>query len=140
MVHDWQEVVRSLAAIGPPLAYVGFSMGALFGFPTAAAMPSIKAAVFVVSGYPEVGGIDDEPLNVLPTESASLLQNTSVLMVNTIDDHIFPVAAVHRLFDAVRSADKQLSFWEGAHDDWPEEMIATSESFIGTRLAAASPS
>lgn len=137
MVRDWQTTVQALSDIGPPLAYVGFSMGALFGFPTVAAMPSIKAAVFVVSGYPDGGGIDDEPLKDLLSESATRLQHASMLMLNTTSDHIFPIEGVHQLFDATRAADKQLSFWEGEHNDWSDDMIAASESFICNRLAAS---
>ncbi|MEZ5382420.1 MAG: alpha/beta fold hydrolase [Microthrixaceae bacterium] len=137
MVRDWQKTAQTLEEIGPPVAYVGFSMGALFGFPTVAAMPSIRAAVFVVSGYPDGGGIDDEPLNDLLTDSATRLQHASVLMLNTTNDHIFPVAGVHQLFNTTRAADKQLSFWEGEHDDWSDELIANSESFICNRLASS---
>ena len=139
MVRDWQTTAHALHEIGAPVAYVGFSMGALFGFPTVAAMPSIRAAVFVVSGYPDVGGIDDEPLNDLLTDSASHLQHASVLMLNTTNDHIFPVPGVHRLFHAIHAAGKQLTFWEGEHNDWSDEMITTSESFITNRAADAQP-
>lgn len=134
MVHDWQTTAQDLARIGPPVAYVGFSMGALFGFPTVAALPSIRAAVFVVSGYPNAASVDDEPLHGLLTESASQLQHASVLMANTTNDYIFPIAGVHGLFDAIQSDGKQLSFWEGGHNDWPDELIAASESFITNRL------
>ena len=54
MVQDWQATTTALEAIGPAIAYVGFSMGAIFGFPTVAAMPTIRAAVFVVGGIPSV--------------------------------------------------------------------------------------
>jgi len=118
MVRDWQTTAHALHEIGAPVAYVGFSMGALFGFPTVAAMPSIRAAVFVVSGY---------------------LQHASVLMLNMTNDHIFPVPGVHRLFHAIHAAGKQLTFWEGEHNDWSDEMITTSESFITNRAADAQP-
>ena len=41
MVADWQAVVDHLSPVGPAVAYVGFSMGALFGFPTVASIPTI---------------------------------------------------------------------------------------------------
>ena len=103
------------------------------------AVALLAAAVFVVSGYPDGGGIDDEPLNGLLTENASQLQHSSVLMLNTTNDHIFSTAGVHELFGAVQADGKQLSFWEGGHNDWPEEMIAASASFIDNRLADTPP-
>ena len=133
MVRDWQATAQSLKRIGPPVAYVGFSMGALFGFSIVAAMPAITTAVLIVAGYPDADRIDDEPLHRLLTKDASQLQHASVLMANTTNDHIFPVAGVHELFDAIQSDGKQLSFWEGGHNDWSEAMIAASESFINDR-------
>jgi hypothetical protein len=48
-------------------------MGAIFGALTVAAMPSIKAAVFVAGGIPSGGGIDDPPLGAMLLDAASKL-------------------------------------------------------------------
>jgi len=55
MVSDWVETAKAFSWIGPPVAYVGFSMGAIFGVPTVGSLASIKAAVFVVGGIPAGG-------------------------------------------------------------------------------------
>jgi pimeloyl-ACP methyl ester carboxylesterase len=39
MTEDWAAVANGLARIGPAVAYVGFSMGAIFGLLAAAALP-----------------------------------------------------------------------------------------------------
>src|SRR5688500_1951002 len=87
MVSDWQKTAEALSSIGPAVAYVGFSMGMLFGAPTVAAMPTIKAAVFGVGGIP--AGVTDEAPYL---ETAAKLGHAQVLMLNTTLDPIFPPA------------------------------------------------
>ncbi|MHB1518048.1 MAG: hypothetical protein ACYCVN_08530 [Acidimicrobiales bacterium] len=60
-IHDWLITVEAFSSIGPPIAYVGFSMGVIFGLPTVAAIRSIRAAVFAVGGIPDGGGSDVAP-------------------------------------------------------------------------------
>jgi dienelactone hydrolase len=130
MVGDWDKTASALSSIGPAVAYVGFSMGSIFGVPTVGALSSIKAAVFVVGGIPTGGGIQDPPLRPLLLNAASKLGHPHVLMVNMTQDEIFPVAGVHELFDAIPGSDKMLTFWEGKHDDWPPEAIDHTTTFI----------
>jgi len=111
MVSDWVETAMALSLIGPPVAHVGFSMGAIFGVPTVGALASIKAAVFVVGGIPAGGGIQDPPLRPLLLNAASKPGQSQVLMVNTTQDEIFPVEDVHELFHAIPGP-KKLMFWE----------------------------
>jgi dienelactone hydrolase len=130
MVDDWQRTVAGLCAIGPALAYVGFSMGAIFGVPTVAAMPSITAAVFVVGGIPAGGGVEDPPLRAALLDAASHLGAADVLMLNKSGDEICPVEGTQALFDAIPGNNKRLMFWGGNHDDWPPDLIHQSVSFI----------
>ena len=130
MVADWKSVVDHLASVGPPVAYVGFSMGALFGFPTVVSMPTITAAAFVVGGIPAGGWSDDLDLRPSLTGAASKLGSTHVLMLNKDDDERFPAQGVRLLFDSVVARSKDLMFWPGSHDDWPPEMIARSTTFL----------
>ena len=130
MVADWQTVAFGLARIGPPVAYVGFSMGAIFGIPTVAAMPSIQAAVFVAGGIPTGGGIDDEPLRPLLISEAGRLSHPNILMLNKTGDSIFAMDDCSLLFDAIPGDRKRLAFSEGEHDDWPDELIDDSISFV----------
>lgn len=134
MVEDWSVAAKDLSAIGPARAYVGFSMGSIFGLPTVAAIPSIAAAVLVVGGIPDNADIDDPPLGMVLKEAASRLQRADVLMANMTNDEFFPVSGVHSLFDATRAHSKRLMFWEGEHDDWPSELLDQSGSFINQQL------
>jgi pimeloyl-ACP methyl ester carboxylesterase len=135
MVNDWQRTVAGLSSIGPALAYVGFSMGAIFGVSIVAAMPSITAAVFVVGGIPAGGGIDDPPLRAVLLDAASRLEGVEVLMLNKRDDEIFSVEGAEALFKAIPRNNKRLMFWEGNHDDWPPDLIRESVTFIGRHAA-----
>jgi len=130
MIQDWRTTVDAFSAIGPPIAYVGFSMGVIFGVPTVAALPSIRAAVFAVGGIPAGGGIDDQRLATVLFDAASKLDKTQVLMLNKTRDEIFPTEGTHALFDRIPASKKRLMFWEGSHDDWPPEMISQAVNFI----------
>jgi pimeloyl-ACP methyl ester carboxylesterase len=134
MVADWQLTADALSSIGPAVAYVGFSMGAIFGAPTVAAMPSIRAAVFGVGGIPAGMGIDDPPLRAMLLDAASRLGHAQVLMLNMTLDEIFRTDDVHQFFDRIPGGRKRLMFWEGEHDDWPAEAIRHSTTFINEQV------
>jgi pimeloyl-ACP methyl ester carboxylesterase len=133
-VDDWTATASALSWIGPPLAYVGFSMGSIFGIPVVESQTSIKVAVFVVGGVPSGGWIQDPPLRSLLLSAASRLSRPHVLMVNKTQDELFPVEGVQDLFTAIPGQDKSLSFWEGTHDDWPPEAIDQTITFINSHL------
>jgi pimeloyl-ACP methyl ester carboxylesterase len=139
MVRDWVETAKALSWIGPPVAYVGFSMGAIFGMPTVGALASIKAAAFVAGGIPGGGGIQDPPLRPLLLGAATKLGQSQVLMVNKTQDEIFPVEGVHALFDAIPGPNKRLMFWEGKHDEWPAEAIDQTIAFINFHVGRRPP-
>ncbi len=130
MADDWLRTAEALSSIGPAVACVGFSMGAIFGLPTVAAMPSMKAAVFVVGGIPTGGGIDDVPLGPVLLSAASHLEHVPVLMLNKTDDEYFSTEGTQSVFEAIPGNRKRLMFWEGNHDDWPTELIDESVTFI----------
>jgi hypothetical protein len=130
MVADWQIVVKYLTSVGPPVAYVDFSMGAIFGFPIVASMPIIKAAVFVVGGIPGGDWIDDPDLSPSLTRAASRLGKAHVLKLNKDDDEMISARGVHEVFDSAVAKSKRLVFWPGDHDEWGEGLIDQSVSFI----------
>jgi pimeloyl-ACP methyl ester carboxylesterase len=132
MVADWQKTASALSAVGAPVAYVGFSMGMIFGAPTVAAMASIKAAVFVAGGIPTGGGIEDPPLRAMLLDVASRLEHPQVLMLNMARDEIFSTEGTHEFFDAIPGHDKRLMFWDGDHNAWPAEAIRQSVDFVST--------
>ena len=125
MVSDWQRTAESLSALGPPLAYVGFSMGMLFGALTVVAMPTIKAAVFGVGGVPV--GVSDQAAFL---EVARQLARPQVLMLNMSQDAIFPREGTFAFFDAIPGRKKRLMFWEGDHAGLPSESIRQSIDFL----------
>ncbi len=131
MVADWQATASALSSIGPAVAYVGFSMGALFGVPIVAAMPSISKAVLVAGGIPTGAWIDDAPLGPLLRAAAVHLDHADVLMLNMADDQLFPAEDVRALSDAIRGHTKRLQSWSGQHDDWPDDLIEESIAFLG---------
>jgi pimeloyl-ACP methyl ester carboxylesterase len=130
MVTNWRQTAEALSSIGPAVAYVGFSMGMIFGAPTVAALPSINAAVFGVGGIPTGGGINDPSLRKMLLDAASKLEIPQVLMLNMNRDEIFPSEGTHAFFDAIPGRRKRLMFWEGDHDDWPAEAIRHSVEFL----------
>lgn len=130
MVADWQKTAEALASLGPAVAYVGFSMGMLFGAPTVAAMPSIKAAVFGVGGIPI--GVPDEAAFL---EVAGKLGHPQVLMINMTQDVIFPPAGTLAFFAAMPGRKKRLMFWEGTHTGLPAESIRLSVDFLNKHTA-----
>lgn len=130
MVADWQNTVEGLASIGPAVAYVGWSMGMIFGAPTVAAIDSVKAAVFGVGGIPTGPWINDPPLRATLLDAASKLAHAQILMLNMTHDQLFRTEDTHRFFDTIPGRTKRLMFWEGDHEDWPAEAIRHSVDFI----------
>ena len=130
MVADWQRTAEGLISIGPAVAYVGFSMGVIFGAPTVALMASIKAAVFGVGGIPTGAWINDPPLRATLLDAASKLEHPQVLMLIMTQDQFFRTEDTHLFFDAIPGQRKRLMFWESDHDDWPSEAIRHSVDFI----------
>ena len=139
MVFDWQQASAALAPTGPALAYVGFSMGSIFGLPVVAAMSSIQAAVFVVGGVPAGDWLDDPPLEGLLLHAAGRISHADVLMVNMNRDELFPAAGSLGVFNAIPGRRKRLVFWDGGHSDWPAEAINDSIAFINDRLGDSRP-
>ena len=130
MVADWQKTAEALSSIGPPVAYVGFSMGMLFGALTVAEIPTIKAAVFGVGGIPI--GVTDK---VAFLEVAAKLAHPQVLMLNMTEDTIFPATGTLEFFAAIPGRRKRLMFWEGSHGGLPSESIRYSTDFLKKYVA-----
>jgi len=129
MTTDWRAVADVL---GNPVAYVGYSMGMLYGVPTVAAMPEIKAAVFGVGGIPG-DAVRQQLPNVMQDRLlaiAAQLTHPQVLLLNMTKDETFPVAGVHRFFDAIPGRKKRLMFWEGNHSGVPSESTRHAIAFL----------
>jgi dienelactone hydrolase len=124
MIADWRTTADAMASLAPVVAYVGFSMGMLYGAPTVAAMPEIKAAVFGVGGIPHPV-MRDRLLDVV-----SRLEHPQVLMLNMTQDETFPVDGTHAFFDAIPGRKKRLMFWEGNHVGLPAEAMRHAIAFV----------
>jgi pimeloyl-ACP methyl ester carboxylesterase len=133
-VPDWQSVCAELRTIGDPLAYVGFSMGAMMGVAVAASLRSVKAAVFWAAGLPPASPVKGQPSSFL--EAAARLGHSEVLMVNTTEDATFSTDAAFGLFRAITARQKRLLFWPGDHDNEPDEALEISTAFINRYTSA----
>lgn len=134
MVADWQRVVDELSPLAPATAYVGFSMGAIFGAATVAAIPTIHVAVLAAGGIPMGHWTDDDGLEPLLLRAASGLGHAHVLMLDKHDDELFDAQGVRRLFAAVSARSKTLRFHPGGHDEWGEDLINESLRFLAEHL------
>lgn len=134
MVADWQHVVAELESLGPATAYVGFSMGAIFGMETVASMASISAAVLVAGGIPTGGWVDDGELDGMLLGAAGRLGGAHIRMLNKDDDELFDPGDVRRLYAAVTAQSKSLRFFPGVHDEWQPELIDDSLRFLSEHV------
>jgi pimeloyl-ACP methyl ester carboxylesterase len=134
MVADWQKTAEALSSIGPAVAYVGLSMGMIFGAPTVAAMPSIKAAVFGVGGAQ--GPTAFPGLRTLLLDAATHITEAQVLMLNMTKDEVFSTEGTHAFFDAIPGRKKRLMFWEGDHIGLPAESTRLAIDFINRYTAS----
>lgn len=134
MVTDWQRVTSELDSLGPAIAYVGFSMGAIFGMATVASIPSISAAVFVAGGIPTGGWVNDPALEPMLLGAAGQLGGAHVLLLNKDDDDLFGADEVRRLFASVSAKSKSLRFFPGPHDEWQPELIDESLRFLSDKV------
>lgn len=124
-VVDWKTTVASLASIGPPVAYAGFSMGMLLGAATVVAIPEIKAVVFGVGGVPSL--LSDSSIVL---DYATRLGDRQILMLNMTHDVIFPPEGALRFFGAIPGRRKRIMFWEGDHGGLPSESIRHAVGFL----------
>ena len=149
MAADWKAALaeaRSIDGVATdgPAGYAGFSMGTLLGVPSVAAIPEITAAVFGLGGVPAVGGMEKlalalgstpeqaaeaEKLESPQVRGAALLDGArnlgdrQVLLLNMLDDEMFPVAGVWEFFNAVSTPHKRIAFYPGGHVQLPSEAM-----------------
>ncbi|MCC6765831.1 MAG: alpha/beta fold hydrolase [Deltaproteobacteria bacterium] len=112
------------------IGYVGFSLGGMLGTVFAAREPRIAAAAIVIAGsfahtrYWERGATEEDRRRRLaaaeatdPAFFAAAIAPRPFLMVNTLDDPVFPRDAVETLFAAAREP-KELRWRPGTHHQW----------------------
>ncbi len=112
------------------IGYAGFSLGGMLGTVFTAGEPRIRAAAVVIAGsfaytrYWERGKTEEDRARRLaaaeatdPVFFAAAIAPRPFLMVNTVDDPIFPREAVETLFTAARDP-KELRWRPGTHHQW----------------------
>lgn len=121
---DWASVIDELD-LGPAVAYVGFSMGAMHGTIATAAISSIRAAVFGMAGVPvfALDNVRETGSDTPHMAAARRIRDCEILMVNTTGDDMFPPEAALALFDAFPTGHKRIMLWEGDHAAESTEMI-----------------
>ncbi len=103
-------------------------MGTIYGAPTVAAEPRIKAAVLGLMGIS--GPSHYRPL----VEAAAKSIQCPVLFIMQLEDELFTRAEQLALFDALGNEDKRLHANPGLHPDVPPEELRHSREFLMTHL------
>ena len=134
MAADWLAAlaaVREQVEVGD-IAYFGLSMGSIFGIPTLARLPDVKAAVLGLLGTTAGRPFADRLL-------ADAIR-CPVLFLMQLEDELFPREGYLELFDALGSGDKRIHANPGLHPQVPGEEIDFAFEFLKVRLSLiASP-
>ena len=125
IADDWRNVVGSLSDIGPAVAYVGFSMGAMFAASIVPTMPTIRTVVLSAGGIPA-----DAPDPSRFLAFATALADRHLFMMNMTEDPLFPPPLALEFFAAVPGHDKRIAFWACGHNDHPEDAVEMAADFI----------
>jgi dienelactone hydrolase len=135
MTADWMEAVSVLADLGladdARVSVFGMSMGARFGLPVAAALGSrLQCAVLGKFGLREAVPLHPG-LRAPGLMAAAARAVTAPLLYHVQwDDEIFPRDGQFELFDALASADKQLTARPGPHARTRPDDQAAWQDFI----------
>lgn len=137
MADDW---LAALAAVREQvevadIAYFGLSMGSIFGIPTLARLPDVKAAVLGLLGTTRAGRSFADRL----LADAKAIR-CPVLFLMQLEDELFPREGYLELFDALGSGDKRIHANPGLHPQVPGEEIDFAFEFLKAHLSlTASP-
>lgn len=144
------DVLAATEGVDPArIGYVGFSLGGMLGTVFAAREPRVAAAAIVIAGsfaytrYWERGATAEERRRrraaaaaTDPAFFAGAIAPRPFLMVNTVDDPIFPRQAVETLFAAAQEP-KELRWRPGTHHQWGAGIYRDVFAFLQEALAAS---
>jgi predicted esterase len=140
LTAEWSVVANAARAAAPvlsrPIAYAGFSMGALFGLSIVADLPEVRAAVFALGGlWSEDGPAKAESAarNARIRDGARRLGDREILMLNMTRDEHFPIAGAIEAFEAIPGP-KRMGVWAGTHEQLPPESMGRITEFLARTL------
>jgi pimeloyl-ACP methyl ester carboxylesterase len=141
LVEDWLAVAAAARArdalLTGPLAYVGFSMGALFGLSIVADMPEVRSAVFALGGVlhsDAFGKSGASERNARVHDGARRLGAREVLMLNMTRDEHFPLDGAVEVLEEIPGP-KRMGVWAGTHVEIQPEAIVQANEFLARTLA-----
>jgi dienelactone hydrolase len=128
MLADWNEaigLVLGLAEIkATKLAYMGLSMGSIYGIPLVASRPDMTVATLGLIGMTAI----------LPQGERFLAMAQRIkiplLFLMQLEDELFPREGCYEVFDAFASKDKRMHCNPGLHPEIPQEEIDFSFEFL----------
>jgi len=126
LVGEWKAVAdavrRAVPGVGGSSAYVGFSMGSIFGLSIAASL-EVRAAVFALGGLVAEDRPGAGEINRMIRDGAARLGGCDVLMLNMTVDESFPIAGAIEVLTTIPGP-RRMGVWVGGHNDIPPEAVS----------------
>lgn len=136
LAREWTAAAAAARTIEPRIddrtAYIGFSMGSIFGASIVQDLPFVGPVVLALGGF--VGSGRLEGANDLIDSGLRALGDREVLMVNMTRDESFPFADALRAFELIPGP-KRMFVYEGGHIDIPGEAVRLAGQFLQRALA-----
>ena len=136
MLADWQATLDVLCELDEidetRVAYVGVSMGTMFGLPFVASEPRLRAAHLGLAG---VRGNTERSSSILPRlgEFAPRVACPTMFIVQWDDEH-FPRDGAFALFELIGAGDKRMHVHPGLHGEVPLHVADSTARFLATFL------
>lgn len=131
LASEWTATAAAARAADPRIddrtAYVGFSMGSIYGASIVHRLPFVGPVVLALGGF-----VDPERLpgaNALIETGLRALGDREVLMLSMTRDESFPFADAIGAFELIPGP-KRMIVYEGGHRDIPGEAIRYGGEFL----------
>lgn len=137
LAAEWTAIRQAARDLDPRIddrtAYVGFSMGSIFGASIVQDLPFVGPVVLALGGF--VGPDRLPGTNDLIAAGLRALGEREVLMLSMTGDESFPFADAIRAFGLIPGP-KRMFVWEGGHVDIPGEAVRLAGEFLRRTLGA----
>lgn len=128
MLADWNEAISLALGLDDvnttKLAYMGLSMGSIYGIPLVASRPDMTVATLGLIGMTAILPQGDTFL------ALARKIEIPVLFLMQMEDELFPREGCLEVFDAFASKDKRMHCNPGLHPEIPGEEIDFSYEFL----------